>query len=397
MGTLFFLAFTYAAVYLVVLAGLSPLQLVLVGTVLEFTVLVGEVPTGIVADLRGRKRSIVIGLLLVGAGFVLEASIPRFGPILVSQVVWGFGFTFTSGADAAWITDEVGEDAAAELFLRGAQLRQVGALVGIAVGAILAPVALWAPLMAAGFGFMALAVFTIFAIHEPSFQPTKGTAGPWPPLRILGDGLAEVRRLPALRWLTAAAVIYWLTSEAVDRLWEMHILTAFALPPVGNLAPVTWFAVINAAALALSIAATEWVRRWAPLDRPRRAAYLLGAIQVALVGALFSFAGAPGFAAGVAAYLVVYFLRQLHDPVMLGVVNRGLRRERRATVLSMYSQAGALGQVVGGPFFGTLASIRSIPTAIAASAAVLLAAPFLLGPAGRALSDRSETPSPPET
>jgi DHA3 family tetracycline resistance protein-like MFS transporter len=71
-------------VYQATVVGLSPLQLVLVGTALEATVFVFEVPTGVVADVRSRRLSIVIGYVLVGAGFVLEGAIPAFATVLVA-------------------------------------------------------------------------------------------------------------------------------------------------------------------------------------------------------------------------------------------------------------------------------------------------------------------------
>ena len=48
------LVFTVAAVYYVTEVGMSPLELVLVGTVMELAVFLFEVPTGIVADTYGR-------------------------------------------------------------------------------------------------------------------------------------------------------------------------------------------------------------------------------------------------------------------------------------------------------------------------------------------------------
>ena len=121
-GGLYTLIFTLNLLYQATVVGLTPFQLVLVGTVLEAVVFIAEVPTGIVADLYSRKLSIVIGLVLVGLGFVLEGSVPTFAAVLAAQVLWGVGFTFTSGADAAWITDEVGADHVA----RGVRPRRPG-------------------------------------------------------------------------------------------------------------------------------------------------------------------------------------------------------------------------------------------------------------------------------
>ncbi len=103
------MVFTASAVYQVTVAELTPLQLVLVGTALELTVFVFEIPTGVVADVFSRKLSIVVGFLLIGTGFSLEGSFPIFAIILLGQLVWGIGYTFTSGATQAWISDEIGE------------------------------------------------------------------------------------------------------------------------------------------------------------------------------------------------------------------------------------------------------------------------------------------------
>src|SRR5919199_5344107 len=97
-------------------ANLNPLELALVGTVLEATALLGEVPTGVVADIYSRRLSIVIGVLMMGVGFLVEGLFPRFGAILLAQVIWGLGATFLSGATEAWISDEVGQEHAGRAY-----------------------------------------------------------------------------------------------------------------------------------------------------------------------------------------------------------------------------------------------------------------------------------------
>ena len=104
------LVFTVNLIYQVQVAHLNPLQLVLVGTVLEGTSFLFEVPTGIVADVYSRRLSIIIGTFLLGVGLALQGVVPSFGVILLAQVIWGIGYTFTSGATEAWLTDEIGVD-----------------------------------------------------------------------------------------------------------------------------------------------------------------------------------------------------------------------------------------------------------------------------------------------
>ena len=137
---LFSMAFTASMIYRITVVGMSPLELVLVGTAMELAAFVFEIPTGVVADVYSRRLSILIGSVTIGLAFLLEGLVPLFGAVLLSQVIWGLGYTFTSGASEAWISDEIGEEAAAQAFVRGAQLGTVGGLLGIVVGIALASV-----------------------------------------------------------------------------------------------------------------------------------------------------------------------------------------------------------------------------------------------------------------
>src|SRR4051812_45644761 len=123
--------YTVVAVYYVVDAGLDPLQLVLVGTVLEAAIALFEVPTGVIADVFSRRLSIVLGHLLYGVAFALEGSVAAFSVILLAEVVRAVGESCLSGATEAWLADEVGEERIRGLFLRAAQLRRACWLVGI--------------------------------------------------------------------------------------------------------------------------------------------------------------------------------------------------------------------------------------------------------------------------
>ena len=63
------------SVYLVVDAGLSPAQLVLIGSVQSVFALVCEVPAGVFADTISRKWSLVISQLLMGTAMIATGRI----------------------------------------------------------------------------------------------------------------------------------------------------------------------------------------------------------------------------------------------------------------------------------------------------------------------------------
>jgi len=95
------------SLYLVAVAELSALQLVMLGTAQNLTALVLEVPTGVVADTFSRKTSIVVAHLLMGAGMLATGLVTAFPALVLTQMVWGLAWTFSSGADVAWLSDEL--------------------------------------------------------------------------------------------------------------------------------------------------------------------------------------------------------------------------------------------------------------------------------------------------
>lgn len=219
LGFFFALAFTVNLVYQYTVVGLNPLQLVLVGTVLEATAFLGEIPTGLVADTYSRRLSIIIGCALLGLGIALQGAIPTFAAILLAQVVSGFGYTFLSGATEAWLADEVGEAAAAPLYLRGAQVEQVAAFFGTFASVGLASIALALPLLVAGGALILLALLLALLMPERGFSPTpqaeRTTFGKL--AATFGAGLATVRASSTLLTIVGITLFRGAWSEAFDR------------------------------------------------------------------------------------------------------------------------------------------------------------------------------------
>src|SRR5256885_15909642 len=98
-----------APVYFVQTVGMSPLQLVLVGTFMELTVFLFEVPTGIVADVYSRRLSVVIGFFVMGAAIVFVGAVPGAWGIISGWSVWGFCCTFPSGGARRGLAGRVGD------------------------------------------------------------------------------------------------------------------------------------------------------------------------------------------------------------------------------------------------------------------------------------------------
>src|SRR5204863_3481205 len=130
-----------------------------------------EVPTGIVADAYSRRLSIIIGFFLMGIGFLVEGFFPVFGMILLTQVLWGIGYTFTSGATQAWLSDEIGEENANRAFLRANQYDLAGALVGMLIAIPLGNIAVNLPIVSGGVLVALIAVALTLFMSEHGFKP----------------------------------------------------------------------------------------------------------------------------------------------------------------------------------------------------------------------------------
>ncbi len=379
LSSVFFTIFaTYNIVYYSTLLGLNPLQLVLVGTLLELTVFVFEVPTGIVADVYSRRLSIIVGVFLMGVGFTVEGVIPTFGAVLLSQIIWGIGVTFTSGATAAWITDELGEDRVGRAFMRGAQAGQFGGILGVLIGTALATVAINLPVLVGGLTHIALAVLLVFIMPETGFKPTpREDRTTWRQMaHTFRAGFKVVRVKPMLITLLFVGVFWGMASEGYDRLWQKHVLDNFTLPALDGIDPVAWFGIFSIAGAVVAILATELVRRRVDTTRPRALAKALLIVNGLLIGAVIVFAYAQPFALAFVVLMVIGTMRSLHGPLFATWLNQHIDSRVRATVLSMANQTDAIGQIAGGPVVGLIGLRLSVRAAI--FAAGILLSPILV-------------------
>jgi DHA3 family tetracycline resistance protein-like MFS transporter len=377
----FMMVLTAAGLFMIQVAKLNALQLVLVGTTLEASAFLFEVPTGVLADTVSRRLSVIIGTALIGVGLMVWGAWPLFGTILLGQVLWGVGFTFTSGATQAWISDETGNVQTGRIFLRGAQWGWAAGALGIVASVPLAAVwGLQAPILAGGIGYLLTAVALVLLMPERHWSPAPRQGRSV--IGSMGDTLRHaagtVRVVPALLTILAISFVAGAGSEAFDRLRELHILSNFAFPRVPQLSAIAWFALINLVSLVTSVAAVQVARRRIDTETHIGAARTLLAIDVVLIVAIIGFAAAISFEMAALAYLVTRIVRRVAQPIATAWINLGLTSDVRATVHSMNSQADALGQIAGGPLLGWLAVVAgSTRPAMLAVAAILTPSLYL--------------------
>jgi DHA3 family tetracycline resistance protein-like MFS transporter len=387
------LVWVLAPVYFVQTVEMSPLQLVLVGTFMEVTIFLFEVPTGIVADVYSRRLSVVVGVLLMGGAIVFVGTVPEAWAVIAGWSLWGFGYTFTSGAADAWLADEIGADNVRAVYLRSAQISRVVALAAIAISVALGLVALWLPIVVGGGVILATGVALALVMPETGFVPAPREAmegAVRTMVRTGRTGAGLVRRTPVLLLILGISASWGAWSEGYDRLSEAHVIRDVGLPGFFGLSFVVWFGLIYAASLLLSI----FVARPAN-ERLERAGQLtvtktLLVLNVALIATVVVFGLAGMFWLAVLAMLTTNVARSLAMPLFWSWLNQSISESRvRATVISIANQADAVGQWTGGPAIGGIGNAFGIRAALVTGA-------FLLSPAlalyGRALRHGGREP-----
>ena len=367
-------------VYQVEVAHLDPLQLLLVGTVLELTCFVFQVPTGLIADAFSRRWAVAAGMALVGVGFMIEGLIPQFAAIALTQVIWGIGVTLFSGADDAWIADEVGDEKVGALYIRAAQYAQAAGLAGIVIGVGLAAIRLNLPILVGGVLFVPLAIYLAWAMTEQGYRAIPRQSGRGLARIAAGarSSMASLRGKPLILTIIAITIVWGVSGEGVDRLNQAYFIKDVGLPSLWGLPPVLWFGLISGGSALLSIAVTEVIKRKLDLGNHHLVTRSLFVFTAARTLTLIGFALVTNLALAIGFIWIASVMRQAFMPVQRAWLNRSLEPANRATLFSVDGQADALGQIAGGPLIGIVASGVSIRAALALSAAVLgLALPLL--------------------
>lgn len=353
------------SVYLVVDAGLSPSQLVLIGVAQGVVALVFEVPAGVVADTISRKWSLVVSHVLMGTAMIATGLVTDFGALVATQMLWGLSWNFASGADVAWITDELDEPARISVVLmRSGRAQLTGAAAGLlGLGALGSLVERSTAMVLAGAAMLGLGLYVVLRFRERRFAPasTRRSSASW---SILVRGSAFVFRSRPILLMLAATFLVNGAAVAFGRL-QARRLVDIGLP----LDPVAWFTGLGILALLVGAAALRLVE--SQIDGPRTALRGYGIACAAGAVGLVGLAGAPEAVSGSAAALLVAGIALPLTRTMATIwVNRQTSGDVRATVHSYLAQAEYVGEILCGLAVAVVARLGGLSLALGAGAAL---------------------------
>ena len=263
----------------------------------------------------------------------------------------------------------MGPQRLAGVYLRGAQIGRVASLAGIGASVGLAVIDLRLPIVVAGAGGIVLAAFFALTMPETTFEPLpREERGSFAQMRHTGaHGARLVRARPALLAILGIAAFAGMWSEGYDRLWQAHFIRDVGLPSLGGLDPVVWFGVFGAGTILLSIAVAHPLGKRLEHSSLQRLATTLFWLDASLLVSALVFGLAGVFWVALVAYFAVGLARNVAEPIFQTWLNRNVEESGvRATVLSITSQADAVGQWTGGPAIGLIGNVFSIRAALVA-------------------------------
>ncbi|MEO7987343.1 MAG: MFS transporter [Gemmatimonadales bacterium] len=350
-----------------------------------------EVPTGVLADLWGRRASYLLGAATLLLSTLLYVGLWRMHAPLwswaIASILIGLGFTFFSGATDAWLVDALaftGFDGDLEsVFAKGQVVTGAAMLTGSVAGGYVAQLTnLGMPYVvrSALLGLTMVAAFLF--MRDLGFTPARGTTLGDEVRNVIRSSLDNGWRKPPIKWLMLSGPFTMGVS-----IYAFYALQPYLLDLYGDKKA---FGIAGLAA-ALVAAAQIVGGLMVPLVRRlfTRRTHVLITTTIVGIACLVVMGWTPGFWVAIVAVTIWGMAFASAMPMRQAYLNGLIPSEQRATVLSFDNLLASAGGVVTQPVLGRVADVAGYPASYLVSAAIQVAAlPFLaLARKERAASD----------
>jgi len=342
-----------------------------------------EIPTGIVADTRGRRTSYLLGTVTLALTTMLyflmwQVDAPFWAWALTS-VFLGFGFTFFSGAVEAWLVDALTESGyfrehgtLERVLGKGEIVEGAAMLCGSVAGGVIAQATnLGVPYLIRAVILVLSFVVAFAVMRDVGFTPARGKS-PLDEIRTVLRGSIEhgLANRP-VRWIMLGAPFTQGVSIYAFYAMQPYLLQLWGDERAYGVAGLA-AAIVAGAQIAGGLLVPHLGRVFA-----RRTSVLVSGtiLSTAVLAAIGMF---PGFWTAIILLVLWALMFAAVTPVRQAYLNGLIRSKERATVLSFDSLLGSAGGVVSQPLLGRSADVWSYPVSYTISAAVqALAIPLI--------------------
>jgi len=350
-------------IYLQQRRGLSLTQATFVDVAFWIAAVLGEVPTGIVADTFGRKTSLVVGIALMSLSIFAWAIAPTVPLIMLAYAGLAIGVTFLSGAEDAFFYESIQISGRANSYTRlvglaGATMLGATAL-GSASSGLFASVDLILPFLIASVSLLAT-LGIVLTFKEPQIEEKVDGQARKSYGEILRQSFALMRARPALRSPMLYLALVPMAALIMETFFLQPQAVALGVPIVG-------IGVLVMATQFTNMAGSTWADRIATRLGEGRVLYIVPVIIVLSLILLAMFQ-VPFSLLWIA---MISFVTAVLRPLVLNRIQNQVSDNVRATILSMQSLMATLLLTVSEPILGVMADRSGLPAAYLTLAAGL--------------------------
>jgi MFS family permease len=373
-------------------AGLSNAQAFTANAFFTAGLVLFEVPTGVLADVRGRRLSYLLGTLTLTISTVLYLFMWRisapFWAWAVASMLLGLGFTFFSGAFQAWLVDALTSTGFTgqldAVFAKGEIVEGFAMLTGSVAGGYLAQVTnLGMPYVIRAVVLALTFVLAFILMRDVGFTPKRTSSLSGEVKDILSGAVTYGLRSPPVRWVMLGAVFIDGVSIYAFYASQPYLLQLYGDPKAYGVAGLA-AAIVGGAQIGGGFLVPHLARAFRRRTSVLLAAVVLSTVILAMIGFM------PRLWIAIVLLVLWGLVFATVTPVRQAYVNGLVPSEQRATVLSIDSLMGSGGGVVIQPVLGRVADVWGYPMSYICSAAIqALAIPFV------ALARREQAESDP--
>jgi len=357
--------------------GLSFLEIGTLYAIQEITINIFEIPTGVLADSLGRRRSMISAFVFYIISFVIFYFSASYYMFVVAILFYAYGDAFRTGTHKAMIFEY--------LKIKGWQDQKVHyyghtrswSQMGSAVSALLAgAIVLYTKNYSAVFLFSVIPYVLDLILMSTYPAALDGQRRQLHKGEIIAnfrstiaDFIQSFRSIGILKAILSQAVYTGYYKAAKDYVQPLIKTLALSMPFFVYLETKQRSAIMVGLVFSVIYLLTSFTARYAgrfaarfsELGRPLNVTMLLGLITGAASGLLFHY---HFYMVAVVLYAGIYLVENLRKPIGISIIADRLEKDVLATALSAESQAETLFAAMLAPLLGFFADLWGVGMAL---------------------------------
>jgi len=340
--------------------GLDEFDIYLLQAIYSLGVACMEIPSGYMADMIGRRTSLILGSVLGTLGFVLYSVSGSFGHFLVAEIILGLGASFISGSDSALLYDSLAESGDQHRYLqyegRITALGNLAETTAAICGGLIAAMISYRAVYGAQALIGAIAIPASLLLVEPQREKSAMQPSFKQIVSICHQSLFVNLKLSAAILLSAVT-----GTATLCMAWTCQVYFVQKGLDESVITPI--WVVLN---LTVAIVSAYSQKLISAIGRST-AIYLI----VLLIPAGYILLGTTALIPGLVTLLAFYFIRGFATPLLKDLTNMYCDSTIRATVLSIRSLLIRTGFAVLGPLIGIGSRHASLSLSLICTGSVL--------------------------